>query len=161
MSIMRKWQRRTIFQLQKHLFAEYRKMSTPGPVPKNDLDLVTYVQKGYELDLNFYETKTNRIPYHSSKNEVKLFRENIVVIEEEWFIDMKLTDGATFPTALIKRAKLIFNQKMKIPRDTEQHTQEISTNNGWNTQVIQILREDRGGKCLFKVNMISRPQKPV
>ena len=35
----------------------------------------------------------------------KLFGENIVVIEEEWFDDKNLTYDATFPTALIKRAK--------------------------------------------------------
>ena len=34
-----------------------------------------------------------------------------MVIEEEWFDDMNLTDGATFPTALIKCAKSRFNKK--------------------------------------------------
>ena len=38
----------------------------------------------------------------STKDKVKLFRKNIVVIQEEWFADMNLTDGATFPMALIK-----------------------------------------------------------
>ena len=32
-------------------------------------------------------------------------------IEEEWFDEMNLTDGATFPTPLIRRAKTRVNQK--------------------------------------------------
>ena len=35
----------------------------------------------------------------------------IVVFEGEWFYDMNLTDGATFPTALSKYAKTRVNQK--------------------------------------------------
>ena len=50
--------------------------------------------------------------YHSSKNKVKYFRDNITFIEEDWFADMDLTDGATFPTALIKFSKSRFNQKI-------------------------------------------------
>ena len=42
---------------------------------------------------------------HTSENKVKLFRENIVVIEEELISEMNLTHGATFSTALIKREK--------------------------------------------------------
>ena len=44
-----------------------------------------------------------RKSYHSSNAKVQLFRENIVVIEEEWFDGMNLTDGTTFPKVLIKR----------------------------------------------------------
>ena len=51
---------------------------------------------------------------HSSDNKVKLFRENILVIEEEWFSDMNLTHGTNFPMALIKREKSIFNQKISF-----------------------------------------------
>ena len=47
----------------------------------------------------------------TSNDKVKLFSENIVVIEEEWFDDMNLTDGATFPAALIKCAQYIFKKK--------------------------------------------------
>ena len=42
-------------------------------------------------------------PDHSSDDKVKLFWVNIVVIEEEWFSDIDLTGGATFPTSPIKR----------------------------------------------------------
>ena len=48
---------------------------------------------------------------HTSDHKVQLFSKNIVVIEEEWFADTNLTDGAIFPMSLIKRAKSRFNQK--------------------------------------------------
>ena len=75
--------------------------------------------------------------------------------------DMNLTYGATFTTAMIKRAKYIFNQKINFPRDTKQHIREIVINNGWNTQIVQILCEKRDGHFLFKVNLLSRLPKPV
>ena len=149
------------FTATKTFVVNYKKMSTQGPVPKHWLGQSYIRSEDYYSDQNFYDTELKKQSDNTSNDRVLKTRKTVVIIEEDWFGDMKLTDGATFPTALIKRAKLIFNQKMKIPRDTEQHTQEISTNNGWNTQVIQILREEPGGKCLFKVNMISRPQKPV
>ena len=40
---------------------------------------------------------------------------------------MNLTDGATFPTDLIKHAKSRINKK-QIPRDTKQNIQEIAIN---------------------------------
>ena len=43
------------------------------------------------------ETETKNKSDHSSNNKVKLFCENIVVIEEEWFADANLTDGEKFP----------------------------------------------------------------
>ena len=43
-----------------------------------------------------------------------------MVIEEDYFDDMKLTDGAIFTTALIKRAKSRVNQKVNFPHDTNQ-----------------------------------------
>ena len=48
---------------------------------------------------------------HTSDNKDKLFCEIIVVIKEEWFSDMNLTDGANFPTALIKHTKFRINKK--------------------------------------------------
>ena len=51
-----------------------------------------------ELGWNRIEKQSD----HKSNNQVKIFTENIVVKEEEWFADMNLTDGATFPMALIK-----------------------------------------------------------
>ena len=59
-----------------------------------------------------------------------------MVIEEEWFDDMNLTDGATFPTALIKRAKSRFNKKINLPYDTKRCIREISINNGWNRHIV-------------------------
>ena len=49
-----------------------------------------------------------------------------MVIEEEWFADMNLTYGATFPTDLIKRAKTILNQRIKFPRDIKRRIREIA-----------------------------------
>ena len=40
-----------------------------------------------------------------------------MVIEEEWFDDTELTDGATFPTDLIKCAKYRLNKKTYFPRE--------------------------------------------
>ena len=37
-----------------------------------------------------------------------------MVIEEEWFNDMNLINGATFPTALIKGAKTRVNKKIYV-----------------------------------------------
>ena len=42
---------------------------------------------------------------HTPNDKVKLFRKNVVVLGEGWFDYMNLTDGVTFPTDLIKRAK--------------------------------------------------------
>ena len=57
---------------------------------------------------------------HSSNDRVKSFCENIVVIEEECFPDLNLTDSETFLTALIKREKLRFNQIINFPCDRKQ-----------------------------------------
>ena len=43
-----------------------------------------------------------------------------MVIGEEWFDDMNLTDGETFTTPLIKRAKTRVRPKIFFPRDTKQ-----------------------------------------
>ena len=48
---------------------------------------------------------------HTSNDKVKTFCKSIVVVEEEWFDDINLSDGATFLTDLIKDAKNIVNQK--------------------------------------------------
>ena len=62
---------------------------------------------------------------HSSNNKVELSWKNIVVVEEEWFADMDLTDGATFPMALTKQSKSRSNQKIKFPCDTKQYIQKM------------------------------------
>ena len=46
-----------------------------------------------------------------TKNKVKPFRKNIVVIEEGWFSDMNLIDSEKFPLDLIKHAKFMFYKK--------------------------------------------------
>ena len=45
---------------------------------------------------------------HLSNNNVQLFYEYIVVIEEKLFADINLADGAIFPMAFIKHAELRF-----------------------------------------------------
>ena len=79
-----------------------------------------------------------------------------MVIEEEYFDDMNLTDDTTFLTAPTKRAKTRFNQNNNNCCDTKRNIREIAINNGWNTQVIQILCEKRNGKFLFRGNFLSR-----
>ena len=63
---------------------------------------------------------------------------------------MNLTDGKTFPTALIKFAKTIFNQKIEFPRDTKRRIKKITINTGCNTHifrycvrnVMKVLKKD-------------------
>ena len=85
-------------------------MSTPGPVLKHWLGFSYIHSKYYMLDLSFDETEMKIKSDHSSENKVKSCFKNIVVIEEEQFSDMNSNDGATFITALIKRAKNRFNK---------------------------------------------------
>ena len=59
---------------------------------------------------------------------------------------MNLTDVATFLMTLIKLSKTRVNKKMC---DTKRSMREITVSNGWNTQIIQILREIRDGNFFF------------
>ena len=59
-----------------------------------------------------------------------------MVVKKEWFDYINLTDGATFPTDLIKRAKTRVKKKIKFPCDTKQRIREIAIHNGWNTQIV-------------------------
>ena len=68
---------------------------------------------------------------------------------------MNLTDGSTFTTPLIKCAITRGNKKIKSTGDTTRRIRDIAINNGWNTQIFQILCDIRDGKIL------SRPPKPV
>ena len=83
----------------------YNKLSTLVPVLKHWLGFSYIYSKDYDLYQNFDDTEFRKL-YHTSNDKVKIFRENIVVIEEKWFGDMNLTDGSTFATDLIKREKL-------------------------------------------------------
>ena len=74
---------------------------------------------------------------------------------------MNLTDGANFPTPMIKRAKTRVNQKINLPCDAKRRIQEIAINNSWNTQIVQILGEIRDGHSLFKEKFLNRLPKPV
>ena len=65
----------------------------------------------------------------TSNYKVKLLRESIVVIEEDWFSNNDITDSATFPTDLIKSAKYRFNKKINVPYETKQRIWEIAINN--------------------------------
>ena len=69
----------------------------------------------------------------SPKKKYTSFCENIVLIEEEWSLDMNLADGVTFPPALIKRAKIRINQINNFPYDTNQCIFTIIIYNGWKT----------------------------
>ena len=84
-----------------------------------------------------------------------------MVIEEEWFDDMSLTDDATFLTSLIKRAETRVNQKIIFLRDTKRCIQEIAINNGCNTHFFRVLREILDRNFLFKGNLLSRLPKSV
>ena len=100
------------FPATKTFVENYMKISTPGSVPKHWIGF-SYIRSEYfELGLKFYETEMKSKSDHTSDHNVQLFSKNIVVIEEEWFADTNLTDGAIFPTALIKRAKSRINQKL-------------------------------------------------
>ena len=77
-----------------------------------------------------------------------------MVIGEEWFSVMNLTDGENFTASLIKREKFIINQRINFPRDTKRHLRKIATHNG-------ILREKHDGEFIFKVNLLSRLLKPI
>ena len=63
---------------------------------------------------------------HTSRDKVKLFRKDIVVVKEEWFADMNLTGGAIFLTSLIKGAKLKINKIIDVTQsDTYTKFQQI------------------------------------
>ena len=100
-----------LFSATKTFAEKYKKLSTPGPAPKQSLEF-SYIRIWYicELLWNRIEKQSD----HTSNDKVRLFRENIVVIEEEWFVDMNLTDGATFLAALIKSSKSRINQKINF-----------------------------------------------
>ena len=70
-----------------------------------------------------------------------------MVINEEWFYDTNLTDGAIFLMSLIKRKKSK-NQLKNLPCDTNQHIWGIAMYNGWNTHIFQILRGEHDGKFI-------------
>ena len=55
--------------------------------------------------MNLDETELKNKLDHTPYNKVKIFRKNIVLVQEGWFADINLTDGETFPTAIIKRLK--------------------------------------------------------
>ena len=81
--------------------------------------------------------RTKKQSDHTSNGKVKTVHKIIVVIEEEWFDDMNLTDGATFTMDLIKRAKNMVNQKIFFMRDTKWRIQGIAIKNGSNTQIFR------------------------
>ena len=142
------------FPDMKDSFSNYKKKATPGPVPKH-WHLFSFVHlKYYELDLKFDETEIKSKSDHSSNNRVKLFCQNIVFIEEEWFADINLNYGATSLTALTKRAQSIFNKKQF--RDTRLNIPEITIINDWNIQVIHIFHEGSSGKFIFNGNILYR-----
>ena len=109
------------FPDRKMLVSNHEKITTPGPVPKYWIGFSYIRLEYYQLYLDFDETEMRGKSDHSSNNKVQLFRENILFIEEEWFSDMNLIDGATFLTYLVKLVKSRFNLKINYPRDTKGH----------------------------------------
>ena len=83
-----------------------------------------------------------------------------MVIEEEWFYNMNLTQGATFLMDLIISTKNRVNQKTVFQRDTNQHIREITISNGCNTQIVHILCEMCDGNFIFNGIFPSRLSKP-
>ena len=65
---------------------------------------------------------------------------------------MNLNDGGTVLTDLIKRAKIRVNKKINSPRDTRQLIREIVINNGWNKQIVKMLRKIRDEILFLKKN---------
>ena len=84
-----------------------------------------------------------------------------MIIDEEWFDDIILTDGATFTMPLIKCAKTRVNQKIKFPCNTKRCIQAILINKYCNTSIVQILREISYGDFIFKGNFLIRLPKYV
>ena len=72
---------------------------------------------------------------------------------------MYLNDGATFITPLIKLATTRVNQNINFRRDTKRHIRYIAINNGWNTQIFQLLREMHDEIFIVKGKFLSRPPK--
>ena len=48
----------------------------------------------------------------------------------------------TLPNSLINHTKNIINQKNNYPCDTKQIVLNIEINNGWNTHIGKIFREE-------------------
>ena len=111
------------FPAKKMFFVNHKNISTPGQGQKHCLGF-SYIRSGYyELYNNFDYTELKKEPYNTSSNKDIYFCESVVVIEEEWFYGMNLTDGATLPTPLIKRAKTRVKNKINFPRDTKRRIQ--------------------------------------
>ena len=70
-------------------------MSTIRTVPNKWLEFSYIRSEYYELYQNFDDTELKKSD-HTSNDKFKLFCGIIVVIEEEWFDDMNLTDGKPF-----------------------------------------------------------------
>ena len=103
------------------------------------------------------KTKVDSFP----NKKYKYFHKNIVVVEERWFSFMNLSDDDTFPSALIKRAKIRINQKIKFLHDTKHRVCTIAINNGWNNHIVQIVIEECDGNFCSSGNMLSRLPNPV
>ena len=94
---------------------------------------------------------------NTPNDKVDFFRKTVVVIEEELFDAMNLTDVTTFPTALIKYAKTIFNIIIKFPCDTRRHIGNILIKNGCvGTQILSRYCVRNVAESLFYKSKISQ-----
>ena len=57
--------------------------------------------------------------------------------------------------SLLNCEKNRVNKQINNPCETKQHIQDIAINNSWNI-FVQILRDIRDGKIIFKENFLSR-----
>ena len=60
------------FPSTKIFLVNYKKISTPGPVPKHWLGFSYILSEDYELDVKFDETELKKSD-HTSNNEVQIF----------------------------------------------------------------------------------------
>ena len=61
------------FNATKTIVVIYKKMSTPGPVPKHLLVFNNICSEYYELDQNFDDTELKKQSYNTSNDKVKFF----------------------------------------------------------------------------------------
>ena len=108
--ILRKFQRKEYIPCTKKILKTTREGQIQDQSQTIGLDFVTFFRRLWfisEFLWNRHETPPRKL----AKQQYILFYDKTVVIEEEWFSDRDLTDGANFPQALIKRAKYRFNKK--------------------------------------------------
>ena len=91
------------FPATKTIVVNYKKMSTPGTVPKHRLGFSYILSEDYEFYQNFNDTELKNNQTKHPTRKLKHYK-IVVLIEGYSFDDTNLTGGATFPNALNKHA---------------------------------------------------------